>query len=68
MRPAMPRPLTVENGFLVCPKCERNKHLLKINGDEVMKNVELYCRECRKTVYVDAVDGRCYLSSDTKYL
>lgn len=68
MQPAMPRPLPVIDGYLACPKCRKNKRLLKINGDEVLKNVELYCRDCKRVTYVDAVDGRCYLSSDTKYV
>lgn len=61
-----PKPLPMANGYLICPNCRRNKKLQRITGEEVMKNAELYCRDCKHTIHVDVADGKCYLSSDTK--
>lgn len=51
--------LTVRNGFLICPTCGQNKHLIAIRPETTATNLELFCRKCRKTVTVDISQGLC---------
>ena len=55
--------LQVKNGYLVCPVCRRQKHLQKVNGNEYIRNAELFCNSCKSKVYVDIIGGKCYSSS-----
>lgn len=56
------RLLTVRNGYLVCPTCLRNKHLLKINSDTVASRIVIFCRDCKHEHIVDIDKGQCFES------
>lgn len=51
--------LTVRNGFLICPTCGQNRHLIAVRPETTAKNLELFCRKCRTTVTVDISQGLC---------
>ena len=54
--------LLVEDGFLVCPVCLRNKHLKRIGHNERGENIVCYCRSCKQETVVDIEQGQCYMS------
>ena len=54
--------LTVQDGFLVCPTCRRNKRLLQVRPDTWAHNVIAYCRSCKTEHIVDIDKGQCYES------
>lgn len=54
--------LTVRDGYLICPKCRRNKRLMKINQDTVAYRVVAFCRDCKTENIVDIDRGQCFES------
>jgi len=56
------RLLTVKDGYLVCPTCLRNKHLLKINQDTEASRIVVFCRTCKHEHIVDIEKGQCFES------
>ena len=54
--------LTVERGFLVCPKCRRNRRVMKISPITVAHNVVAFCRDCKWEGFVNILEGRCFES------
>lgn len=54
--------LTVKNGYLVCPNCLRNKHLMKITPDATASHIVIFCRDCKREHIVDIEQGQCYES------
>ena len=54
--------LTVKDGYLVCPRCRRNKRVMKISPDTVAVNVIAYCRDCKTELQINIDTGQCYES------
>lgn len=54
--------LTVVDGYLVCPNCNRNRRLLKIRSDTDAKNLIVYCKICRHENLIDISKGQCHES------
>ena len=54
--------LTVRDGYLVCPKCRRNRRVMKINPDTVAHRVVAFCRDCKAENIVDIDRGQCFES------
>lgn len=54
--------LTVRNGFLVCPTCRRNRHLMKIPPDATAVNLLVYCPDCKTEHRIDIREGQCFES------
>lgn len=53
---------TVHDGWLSCPKCRRNKRLLKITSKTTAKNLCVFCRNCKTEFLIDIYQGQCYES------
>ena len=54
--------LTVRGGYLVCPNCRKNRHLIQVKPDTEARNLVLYCRVCKTEHIVDIVKGECFQS------
>ncbi len=54
--------LTVRNGYLVCPRCRRNKRLIQIQPDTKAERLRVYCRDCKTETIVDIDQGQCFES------
>ena len=54
--------LTVIDGWLVCPRCRRNKRLLRINPDTTARHLEVFCRTCKSRIIVDIERGQSFES------
>lgn len=54
--------LTVDDGFLMCPICRRNKRLKRIYQDESGRNISVFCRSCKNEIRIDIDKGQCFES------
>lgn len=54
--------LSVKDGFLVCPRCHRNKKLIRIAPDTTARNLVVYCRSCKSEFKIDISEGQCFKS------
>ena len=54
--------LTVEAGYLVCPRCRMNRRLIPVEPDTVAHNLQVYCRTCKQRIKIDIVKGQCFES------
>ena len=50
--------LVVRNGWLICPVCKRNKHLLRIQPETEAKDLPVYCRDCKTEMIVNIDRGQ----------
>ena len=50
--------LDIRNGWIVCPICKQNKRLLRIHPETEAKNLEVYCRYCKRAVILDIPKGQ----------
>lgn len=48
------------NGWVTCPFCRRNKQLKKIFPDESADRVAIYCKDCKRYVYMTIKNGQCF--------
>ena len=60
--PACGKILTVENGWLACPICRRNRRVLKILPQTFGRNVVAFCRDCKWEGQIDIHEGQCFES------
>lgn len=54
--------LAVQDGWLVCPICNRNRRVKRITQDERAENLLLFCRDCKSEFRVDIAEGECFES------
>ena len=54
--------LPTDEGWLACPLCRRNKRLKRILPGEEAERVGLYCKDCKRYVYVRIHKGQCFES------
>lgn len=54
--------LPVQGGWLVCPTCRRNRHLLRIRPETEARALQVYCRVCRTEHLIDITRGQCFES------
>lgn len=50
--------LVVRNGWITCPVCLRNKHLLRINPDTEATALPVYCRDCKTEIILNIARGQ----------
>lgn len=56
------RMLTVQDGWLTCPVCNRNRRVKRVSSDERAVNLILYCRDCKSEFRIDIAEGKCFES------
>ncbi len=56
------RLLPTEDGWLTCPMCRRNKRLKRIFPDEEAERIGLFCKDCKRTLFVRIHQGQCFES------
>lgn len=56
------RILPTAGGYLVCPRCRRNKHLLKLSAETEARGLIVYCRDCKTEFKINISQGQCYES------
>lgn len=54
--------LTVRNGWLECPSCNRNRKMMQVLPDTEGHKIIVYCRICKTEHIVDIVKGECFES------
>ena len=50
--------LIVKDGWVACPVCLRNKHLLRIGPDTEATALPVYCRDCKSEIIVNIARGQ----------
>ena len=50
--------LVVKDGWVTCPVCQRNKHLLRVWPDTEARNLQVYCRTCRTELILNIDKGQ----------
>lgn len=53
--------LLVEDGFLLCPNCRRER-VQAIEPDTEAVNLKIFCRRCKTRHRVDIHQGKCCFS------
>ena len=51
--------LVVKDGWITCPRCSRNIHLLRVRPDTQARNLQVFCRVCRTEIVLDIDKGQC---------
>ena len=54
--------LSTDGGWLTCPLCRRNRRLKRILPDDEAEHVGLFCKDCKRYVYVKIHQGQCFES------
>lgn len=54
--------LVVEDGWLACPKCRRNRRLKRIGPTEDADRVMVFCRDCKTEIFITIKQGQCFES------
>lgn len=54
--------LSVRDGFLVCPRCRRNRKVIRIYPDTAAVNLAVFCRTCKAEFKIDIDKGQCFFS------
>mgnify|MGYP001039237730 CR=1 FL=1 len=50
--------ISVKDGWITCPQCRRNHRLLRITDETEAKNLEVFCRDCKKTIILNIERGQ----------
>lgn len=50
--------LVVKDGWLVCPVCQRNKHLLRVRPETEARNLQIYCKDCKTELILNIDKGQ----------
>ena len=53
-----PAKIVIKDGWITCPECRRNRHLLRITDETEAKNLPVYCRDCKKTSALNIARGQ----------
>lgn len=54
--------LTVKDGYLICPQCRVNKHVMRVPEYTKATRVVAFCRGCKWQHDVDIDQGQCFES------
>ena len=60
--PVCDKILPVENGWLICPRCRRNRRVMKITPKTFGLNVAAFCKDCKWEGLIDIQEGQCFES------
>lgn len=45
--------LDIRNGWITCPLCKQNHRLLRVHPETEARNLEVWCRYCKRAVILD---------------
>lgn len=62
VEPKRGKMLIVSDGWLTCPRCRRNKRLMKIRPDTQGHRLIAYCRVCKNEILIDVEKGEGFES------
>lgn len=47
---------------MVCPRCHKNKRLLRVRPETRAEQLQVFCRDCKAEVIVNIAEGECFES------
>lgn len=50
--------LAVKDGWVTCPVCKRNHHLIRVTPETEATGLPVYCRTCRSEVILNIERGQ----------
>ena len=50
--------LVVKDGWVTCPVCRRNKHLIRVEPDTEATALPVYCRDCKTEIVLNIARGQ----------
>lgn len=50
--------LSIKDGYVICPICRRNRHLLRVTPDTEAHALPVYCRDCKTEVILNIEKGQ----------
>lgn len=50
--------MVTKDGWVRCPVCKRNKHLLRIVPETEARNLLVYCRDCKAEIVLNIDRGQ----------
>lgn len=54
--------LPVKDGFLICPRCRRDRKIVRVAPTTVAKNLEVMCKVCKYKFAIDIEEGQSFES------
>lgn len=54
--------LPTRDGWISCPACRRNRRLHRVDPNEEAERIGLFCRDCKRTIWVKIHKGQCFES------
>lgn len=50
--------LIVRDGWVTCPCCRRNRHLIRIDPETEASALPVYCRDCKNEIVLNIAKGQ----------
>ena len=50
--------IPVRDGWVTCPLCGRNHHLLRVTPDTTAEDLPVYCKTCKREIKLQIARGQ----------